>query len=519
MTELLYSIVHILIYCIETAIDDINGKVGSSGFTRLLKDNVSTDLLNHFKKCFDRAEDKIAQSVSSMPKALATTLFLLMDYAKLAMATLESLKASYQIEEFQFHNFHYFILLELSVFGEDVGSSWTFVAFQKRIFEAITIIVKYFPDIYYNGICPDKPLTRGQLKSAYFQCLKEEKGFLNKKFPLVQQFVQQADAKSKVTETMSKPKPKPKQKPRPKQKSKSKENQRTAPKKRDNSCKATTAIEVDSIDHSSGEPAEDNPWNDKVKIGKLLAESPCTPLQAGSSPEPAVDLVVEDVEREPPYFLEQFVLKIDRAPEVDLRDIAFSYVLIGERIYRKRLLPIINQLGCRHVFRRSMKELEQWLIALKKSEPTHYQELGLDDEEIKLCLKWYGKRLDVCHPQIYQNAAKRKALLTKLYCSIIEADSEMEERIAGCLELAKPAKKFSKLPAPDSRPEQLLSPAHTEAYISILFLQEAFDCEQLVELRNSIAHTFLSKDRYLAYINYLYPTHKDKAFLLSFAEL
>ena len=162
---------------------------------------------------------------------------------------------------------------------------------------------------------------------------------LLQKILLVQQFVQQAVAKSKTTEPKPRPKPKLRQ------------VQKTAQKKRDNSHKVATPTQKDSIDQSSSESAaEVNSWVDTVKVGKLLAECPCVPLPAGSIPEPVINAVEEDAGREPPNFLENVIHAADRTPGVDLRDIAFSYVLIGERIYRQRLLPTINQLDCRHIF-------------------------------------------------------------------------------------------------------------------------------------------------------------------------
>lgn len=489
----LYTIVQMSCTCIQIGLDQLGRKKFDEKFReKMLSRIIADDHVEFVKSFLDFAENESAQVFSQIPLPLSLSLLSLISNTKIIVATMVDIKSSHDIETLCFADVCDLILLELDSFGTELGTSWTSAAYETKIVEAIEIVAQI---LNTSGDSAEATLNPGQLNTEYFSKLKKGKGFLFKSYPTTMtQFVKHNISRKRSTRI------------KPKQCSKQVKSK--------TSNSPTPSIEIaeevglpqdSSAQVQTVSTQTTNPWVDRVRVGKLLAVQ--------SEPSKIIN-----VEREPPNFLDQLVPKIDRAPEVDLRDIAFSYVLIGERIYRKHLLPVLNQLGVRQVFRRSIQEFEAWLVELNKSDPAQYQELGLGDENFKLCLKWYKKRLSVCHPQISQNAAKRKALLRKLNSSLIEADCDISKRLAGCFELAPPAKKFSFIMAQETRPEHLLSPCLTEAYISILYLQEAFDCEQLVVVRNAIAHTFLSKDRFLAYINYLYPSHNDYAFLQSLAE-
>lgn len=258
-----------------------------------------------------------------------------------------------------------------------------------------------------------------------------------------------------------------------------------------------------------------------ITVEDLLADLPAKALEKPLVPglEHVVDLL------DPQEY--QLV-----ADGVDPRDIAYAYLLVGERAFSNLLCLMANYWQVGALLRHSVDDFQKDMEARYESDPDFFQAMtskctGASAEEFFAAIEMYRRRLRFAHPKKFlgqktpQDPARRRHL--KYFYT---APSSVGFKVKPAA--VKSVKSKSKVDLKDvqdvpdrpllasqsrPRPASLTAVRTVDVVLAVLYLQDHYPTEPLDALRKGLAHYQGNDQIYQAYVAYIFAEHPHRQFL------
>jgi len=220
----------------------------------------------------------------------------------------------------------------------------------------------------------------------------------------------------------------------------------------------------------------------------------------------------------------------DRIQTHDPRDIAYAYLIIGERMWVNVLYPIASKMGVTEVITRDMDEFYQLFNALDDVEREPFLKpyrVKFTVAEVAFAVEMYRLRLRIAHPRSFQpQPVARQTRLHALYlCSnfaepragyfIKKEDVEnfVKNHEIGILFSILYASKLDFAVMPEDR-VGLTNPHQVNLTLAILYLQEYYGHAAFRPFRRDMAHEQATDAIYKATVNHVFGEHPMKNFML-----
>lgn len=209
-------------------------------------------------------------------------------------------------------------------------------------------------------------------------------------------------------------------------------------------------------------------------------------------------------------------------PNIDPRDYLISIILIGQRVWMKKLEPLLmvfqNYEAYSHLvgtFYFSIQDFETELRFIEEMEPDTLQtilnEAGVHGScALFFYIKYYKLRLSVCHPFYPKTREIRKNIQARLFTAL-----EVSNALPSCqtnrlrLSTENYAEIFVRAIDTNGRPEYLLTPDHTEAILATIGSYELVPSEDLKFKRNRYSHHEVDDLVYREYLSFIFSKDVD----------
>jgi hypothetical protein len=215
----------------------------------------------------------------------------------------------------------------------------------------------------------------------------------------------------------------------------------------------------------------------------------------------------------------------DRKFDTDPRDIAYAYLLIGERMWLNVLFPVANQAELADVLVEDIDQFSARFKALPPAQKSKFINGTCKEDEFEFAIEMYKNRLAVAHPNRSQAAKSATNLeMHFAYLYLYESGSGFQfsqhamKKMADELEVYSASenyrvKKDSIEPLQGARDPALASNAVVNTTLALLYIQDYAGVNGFWAMRNAVAHNQGSDAMYQAYVNKVFPNHPHQAFM------
>lgn len=216
----------------------------------------------------------------------------------------------------------------------------------------------------------------------------------------------------------------------------------------------------------------------------------------------------------------------ERKYDTDPRDIAYAYLLIGERLWVNVLYRVASRAGLTDVL---VQDLDQFSAQFKALEPAK-QKSALKKictaKELDFAVEMYKNRLRVAHPSHFSTDKNAKNLAMHFaYLYGYEEGSGFQHSKYYMRKMAEElqvysalnnyqANKLSMEPLKGMRDPALPSNAVVNTALALLYIQDYVGVNGFWAKRHSVAHNQGTDAMYQAYVNKVFPTHPHRDFML-----
>lgn len=203
---------------------------------------------------------------------------------------------------------------------------------------------------------------------------------------------------------------------------------------------------------------------------------------------------------------------------IDPRDLAFIYIVIGERIRQRRLLKMIHgNKALADIYSSSLDTFLHELRCMSLVQPDNFQQIISKADirslaEFECLMRFYMKRMRICHPPLPKAEKLLKPVLEYHASVLIDLGGT---RIAHIRRYSKRVMQTSSTNHAHSRPKWFLPITKIMKGVASLVLYKHHKMADLKGIRNAFAHAELPEDLYQAYIDHIFGGHPDQALLKS----